>query len=181
LRPGIYLVDRRQQFIGAYPADEIGINQLLAKLKNVRDLAVFRQQESLYARVRLIRLYDGRVLAHATAEADKPGRLAEVLAEQLTDAISDPGRTALLRFRGTGNYPSEMKAVWETLSPDLTELLQANGWSTVVRGDRVEQVLARWKMTPMSVEFTPTRLAGRVSWQAVLVGSFGVRKGDGAG
>jgi hypothetical protein len=176
IRPGLYVVDRLQRVVCSYRPDSQAVKTLIEDLTKGGILEKLRRQEVFCIRARLIRLADGKVLANAVSEADKTDILASDLAGQLTGAVSNPGVVALIPFRRIGHDGGQWRAIWSTFAIELTELLQANGWPAIVEGRPVQKVLAQRGLTAMSVEFDPSRLATRVSWRAILVGSIEQRK-----
>ena len=172
--PGLYVVDRSQHVVARFGGDPDGVAATIARMASRGAPApppAPIAANTLLVRVRLVEPSTGRVIVRATAEAADPAVLVRDLAQRLTAAFQPTGIVAVAPIRRVG------LAVVGAAGPDdspghlLAEELTRRGWRWTIFPESTTVVLATLGLTPMQVEFDPSRLAGRLSWEAILVGS----------
>jgi len=173
---GLYVLASSGQLGGRADLDQAGMRAWLADLGAdvlpAEHPAGLRQLRA--ARVRVLDLTSGRVLATAQARAEEPSTLARLLAAQLRRTLADPPLVAILPLRQTdrgadpnADAPDQGLLLAEQLGRALSEA----GWSRLVAPREAVDVLAETGSGALAAEFTPEALARETPWQAILVGT----------
>jgi hypothetical protein len=166
---GIYvLLQDRRVLVRAGPK-EIAVREILVALSSPRSAASRPDglAPSQWARVRIIDLSTGSVLASAEAQAAEPAILAEQLAARLATATQPPSPIAVLPLRQTGGNQSDGMR----LADDLGKRLTAAGWPDVVPVSQACEVLSAANQSPLLAEFDPASLGVQTRWKSVLTGT----------
>ncbi|UCD28917.1 MAG: hypothetical protein JSV03_00075 [Planctomycetota bacterium] len=170
MQSGLYLIDESQHIIAQLPPLPNNAKSLVADLTESKHPSIATQPASniiIQARIRLISLADGRIIASIAADAPNFEILTEDIARELSRQIKPTGTVAVLPIRRLGD-PHPQSA---SLGTALPAYLTGHGWPSVVGADKTNKMLSKLDLSAMAIEFDPLRLANHVSWEAVIAGT----------
>jgi len=173
-QPGLYVVDRSDRVVARFGAGPDGVAAMIADLNAGRLVPASRGAwagPELHARVRLIELCSGKVIARATADAADAEVLVSALAHQLAATVRPAGTVAVIPIRRVGAREPGADVVASSPGSLLADHLARRGWPSVVGPASAGRTLAELRLGALEVEFAPSRLAPRVAWEAMVVGS----------
>jgi len=174
LKSGLYVVDRCKRVTDRYYLTSDNLEQWmtqLAKGETQSNISRTESQTRFHARIRLIELSTGKVLAHAVSDAIRLEAVADDLAAQLSNQMKAPHTVAVLPFRWVSQSEPNLRdrlALGKLLSRQLAARYE---WPSVIEPEITLKILRKNDLTPMAVEFAPSRLAERASWEWIIVGS----------
>lgn len=169
-QPGIYVVDRLERVIGRFGAKPKEVRAMVGQVTSGELVKNLQNQSMLCVRLRLIQLAGGEITASAVSNAADVNTVAQDLARQLT--TSKPlGTVAMLPLRNIGEPTPAEQEQNQMICERLHERLEAHGWASLVSTEAAARVLAELNLTPVAIEFDPSRLTPHVTWYGILVGS----------
>ena len=173
--PGLYVLSAERRVIARAIGDEATVRNLLDGLAgNVPASQPGDTRPRWLARVRIVELAGGRVLARAEAEADAPSRLARLIAVELSKSLPSPPALAVAPVRLIGPAERHTNDSGILFSHRLGEELAAAGWQNLIPVQTVDEMLKASGHGPLSAEFDPGALSAQTDWQAILVGTIAV-------
>jgi hypothetical protein len=172
--PGLYVLSAERRVV-ARATDDASLRSLLEGMAGTTPSTRPADVRPRWlARVRIVELASGRVLARAEAQADDPSRLARLISGELTRSLASPPPLAIAPLRQIG--PAERESHDQSLlfSEQLGRELAAAGWQNLIPVQTVGETLKTLGRGPLSAEFDPGELSTQTHWQALLVGTMAV-------
>ncbi len=125
------------------------------------------------ARSRMLDVSADKTVAQPTSRwtsLDMIEAMARSIADQSEGTIDwSKARVAVLPFNLVGRPDNE--AAGKTLADAVARILAARHPESVVDRQEADDLIARYKLTPMAVEYDPSLLAGKANWTHIITGT----------
>jgi hypothetical protein len=125
------------------------------------------------ARTRTLEVTSERTVVQPTTQRSTMAdieSMAQSIARQSEETIDwSNAHVAILPFTLVGRSDSETAG--KTLADAVARILRAGHPESVVDRQEADELIARYKLTPMAVEYDPSLVAGKANWTHIITGA----------
>lgn len=177
--PAILLFDRdgmlAAEFLGSGPFSAIrsAVENVLAGKHKPIGKPGHLMAGKISAQVRTLGLDDGKTVGKSRSQwgaLENVDVMAKMIADRSEATVNWPeAKVAVLPFTVIGG--AARPNTGQTLADVIARILKTRHPAAVVDREEADAMLARYKLTPLGVEYDPTELKSRTGWTHIITGT----------